>query len=76
MRTTKKQPPYAVVFFAVPPSGFVNPSRFNARGAQVCNANLMSRTKAIVWKEVNIKNKVRAGKEVVANDTLSPPNRG
>lgn len=29
------------------------------------SANLMSRTKAIVWKEVNIKNKVRAGKETV-----------
>ena len=44
----------------------------NAQGAQVCKANLMSRTKAIVWKEVNIKNKVRAGLEVVANDpTLS-----
>ena len=40
----------------------------NAQGAQVCEANLMSRTKAIVWKEVNIKNKVRAGLEVVAND--------
>ena len=32
----------------------------------------MSLIKATVWKEVNIKNKVRAGKEVVANDpTLS-----
>ena len=47
----------------------------NAQGAQVCEANLMSRTKAIVGKEVNIKNKVRAGLEVVANDTLSPPQK-
>ena len=31
-------------------------------------ANLMSRTKAIVWKEAKIKNKVCAGIEVVAND--------
>ena len=37
------------------------------------SANLMSLTKVIVGKEVNIKNKVCTGKEVVANDTLSPP---
>ena len=40
----------------------------NAQGAQVCEANLMSRTKAIVGKEAKIKNKVCAGIEVVAND--------
>ena len=45
----------------------------NAQGAQVCKANLMSLTKVIVGKRTNLKNKLCAGLEAHANDTLSPP---
>ena len=36
-------------------------------------ANLMSLTKVIVGKRTNLKNKLCAGLEAHANDTLSPP---
>ena len=38
-------------------------------------ANLMSLTKVIVGKRTNLKNKLCAGLEAHANDTLSPPQK-
>ena len=63
-------------FFVAERVGSHTCALLNAQGAQVCKANLMSLIKATVWKEAKIKNKVCAGLEAHANDTLSPPNRG
>ena len=69
LSATEKEPER--LFFCGGESGITHLCIFKCTGCASLRrecANLMSRTKAIVWKEVNIKNKVRAGIEVVAND--------